>query len=199
MFATRVQLRDQIRQRLGWSATDTFVLDDEMNNYINESLEELHSFLVTVHRPGTFGTVDSAALMTAGTNRFVINSIISDFGRLLKVSLLWQDKYVPLHTGDRVTDVLHSSPMEWTPYNVQYYVSIDGSNTALVFDWPTLSNVLLMVTYIREPPILDTDSDTSWMGWDEYVILDVMLKCRDKEDDDGGALQAKKAQLEQRI
>lgn len=199
MAYTRVQFRDEIRQRLGWSATDTFAVDTELNNYINEALEELHALLVTVHKPGTFGTIDTGIIVSAGQSRVVINGPISDFGRVLKVMMQWQDKYVPFAAGDRVTDLQHINPIEWTPYKVRYYVSIDGANTALWFDWPPLNNTLIILTYIRRAPILALDADTSWLGWDEYVILDVMLKCRDKEDDDGGALVQKKAHLEQRI
>lgn len=199
MAYTRLQFRDEIRQRLGWSATDTVAVDSELNNYINEALEELHAFLVTVHRPGTFGAVDAGLIVDATQNKVTISDTINDFGRVFRVSLPWQDKYIPLTAGDRVTDILHQNQIAWTPYNVRYYVSVDGPRTALLFDFPPQVDTVILLTYIKAPPVLDDDVKTSWLGWDEYVILDVMLKCRDKEDDDGAALVQKKAHLEQRI
>lgn len=200
MAYTRVQFRDEIRQRLGWAATDTFAIDTELTSYINEALSELHALLLTVHRPGTFGTVDAGVIVDGTQSKILISSTtITDFGRLVKVSIQWADRFVAFQPGDRITEVQYVNPIAWTPFNVRYYLSVDGTNTAILFDRPPLNDTIILLTYIRSAPVLDDDVKTSWLGWDEYVILDVMLKCRDKEDDDGAALLAKKAQLEQRI
>ena len=198
MAYTRVQLRDLVRQRLGWPAADTFAVDAELNNYLNDALVELHSLLVTVYRPGQWGVTQQGMTVSAGTYIGNLDSF-GDFGRLLKVSLPYNNKYIPLEPGDRTVDVLDLDPITWTPWNVRYYLSLADPINEIHFSRPPSANTNVVVYYLRSPPVLSADGNSSWMGWDEYVILDAMIKAREKEEDDISSLVAQKNALQARI
>lgn len=201
MAYTRAQFRDIIRQRLGWSATDTFVTDAELNNYINDSLAELHSLLATIFRPGQWGASTATVTVTAGLNIVVLTSV-TQFARLLRVDMTYGGYQYPLQPGDPVVDIQSVVSTSWTPWNVQYYLRIDGTSSstmALLFNRPTTVNQDISVTYLLAAPVFAADGDTSWMGFDEYVILDVMIKCRRKEEDDASDIERQKDVFAQRI
>ena len=198
MAYTRVQLRDLVRQRLGWPAADTFVVDSELNNYLNDALVELHSLLATVYRPGQWGTTKAGLVVLAGAASGLLGTF-TDFGRLLKVELLYNQQYVPLDPSDRTVEITNTQSLTWTPYNVRYQLSVDGANTALLFTRPTPADITVYVTYLRAAPVLSADGNSSWMDWDEYLILDAMIKAREKEEDNTSSLVAQKNALQARI
>lgn len=201
MAYTRAQFRDLIRQRLGWSATDTFVTDAELNNYINDGLSELHAFLVTVFRPGQWGTSTTTVTVPAGFNIVPLTSVPT-FARLINVAMLYGGYQYPLQPGDPVVDIQSTMSTSWTPWNVHYYLRIDGTSSstmALLFNRPTTVNQDLSVTYLQAAPVFAADGDTSWMGYDEYVVLDAMVKCRRKEEDDASDVERQKDVFEQRV
>lgn len=196
MAYTRVQLRDFVRQRLGWPAADTFVVDSQLNNLLNDALVELHSLLATVYRPGQWGMVIAGVVVLSGTTS---TALFGDFGRLLKVTLQYNNHHVPLEPGDRTVDITSLDRTTWTPYNVRYYLSVDGVSASMLFDRPPSTDTTILVHYMKSAPVLAADSDTSWMGWDEYVILDCMIKARTGEEGDTQDLIAQKAMLQERI
>lgn len=198
MAYTRVQFRDIIRQRLGWSATDTFVTDPELNNYINDSLVELHSLLATVYRPGQWGVVLAGTTVTAGTSTAPIG-VFGDFGRLVSVLIQYNNRLIPIEPGDITVDTVRLDAQAYTPWNVRYFLLIDGANSALNFSNVTLANQTILVRYIKSAPVLSADGSSSWMDWDEYVILDVLIKCSSKEEDDVAGFTNQKNALGARI
>lgn len=197
MAYTRVQFRDLVRQRLGWSAVDTFVTDAELNNYLNDSLVELHSLLVTAYRTGQWGVALADTTVLAGTAEAPIDFF--DFGRLIKVTLFHNNSDIPLEPGDWTIDAQSRDPEVYTPYNVRYYLSIDGVNSKIMFDRFAGSNTTITVHYVRSPPVLSGEGQSSWMGWDEYVTLDCCIKCETKEEGDVSAFTRQKDILQQRI
>lgn len=198
MAYTRAQLRALIRQRLGWPAADTFIDDSQLNNHINDALAELYSLLATVYRPGQWGVTQQAMTVLAGT--YIGNlDAFGDFGRLLKVSLPYANQYIPLQPGDRTVDVLNLNPTTWTPWNVRYYLSLADPINEIHFSRPAATDTSVVVYYLRAAPMLAADGNTSWLGWDEYVVLDVMIKCRKAEEADASDLISDKAALQQRI
>jgi hypothetical protein len=201
---TRAQFRSIIRQRLGWSATDTFVADAEMNSYLIDSLSELHSLLTTVYRPGQWGTILAGLSVPAGTTNAQL--LFGDFGRLIKVTLFYNQDDIPMQPGDRTVDITRRDSVQWTPWNVRYYLSVaggttptDGGTPSLIFSRPPTVTTDVIVTYIKAAPALANDTDPNWMGWDEYAILDVCIKCRVKEEADVSELEQQKTMLQQRI
>ena len=200
MAYTRAQFRAIIRQRLGWSATDTFVSDAEMNNYLNDSLLELHSLLITTYRAGQWGVVDLGATVLAGQNFFILN--LTDFGRLLRVGMPYGGYIYPMEAGDATIDVITTTlATTWTPWNVKYQLRMNGmaAGSELLFTRPTSVDQNLNISFVRVAPVLAADTDTSWMGWDDYAVIDVCIKCRVKEEADVSELESQKSQLQARI
>ncbi len=177
---------------------DTFVTDDELNNYLNDSLVELHSLLVTAYRTGQFGLVLAGNTVAAGTSTAPIG-LFGDFGRLISVLLVYNNRLVPLEPGDITIDAVSLEPVTYTPWNVRYFLSVDDTNTAINFSRPTLATQTIEIRYIKAAPVLSLETSTSWLGWDEYVILDVCIKCESKEEGDVSAFTRQKDILQQRI
>ena len=198
MAYTRVQFRDIVRQRLGWAAADTFAADAELNNYLNDSLVELHSLLVTAYRTGQFGLVVAGTTVLAGTRDAPL-AFFGDFGRLIKVTIFYNNEDIPLEPGDWTIDAQSRLPEVFTPYKVRYYLVVDDANTRLMFSCFASTPTTILVHYIKAPPVLSLETSTSWMGWDEYVILDVCIKCESKEEGDVSAFTRQKDILQQRI
>lgn len=55
--------------------------------------------------------------------------------------------------------------------------------------------------YVAKPSVPESDSDTieGYNGWDEYVILDAAIKCKDKEESDVRLLVSEREQLKEEI
>lgn len=193
MAYTRVQLRDLIRQQLGWSATDTFVTDAELNNYIAGSLAELHSLLATAYRPGQWGLATAVVSTIAGVPALALG--VADFGRLLSVRMTYANELVPILSFDVTIDPMTTLQKSWTPDSFRYALSHAGeSASSLVFDSAPAAVYSLLITYVRCAPSLSADGQSSWMGWDDYVIFDCVAKCLRKEEaDDRPSVAAKEA------
>jgi hypothetical protein len=202
MLYTRLQFRDVIRQRLGWPAADQFVVDTELNSYINDSLAELHSLLVTAHTPGSWGVAPEAIVIVPGQNTYQV-SATDQFGRLLSVRLTWQNEWVPIRKFDPTVDTISLNARSWTPDSVRWWLnsadSTLGHDAALTFTPMPDSAQEIIVLYVVSAPIFTTDADTSFMGHDEYVVLDCMLKCMQKEEADTTAVRNQKDAYAMRI
>lgn len=190
MAFTRAQFRDEIRRRLGWSASDTFAVDAELDNDIDGSLAELHSLLVTIFRPGSWGVTAEPIPIIVGTGTYLLNA--SAFSRLIAVRMLYNNKLQALRTFDVITEDFDSNNRTWTPDTVRYALQMSAAGPILVFS-PTPANVpsLVLAYYVTAPPIL-TGVETSWMGFDEYVVLDCVAKCLRKEEADARPAEAAK-------
>lgn len=55
--------------------------------------------------------------------------------------------------------------------------------------------------YVAKPsvPVSDADTIEGYNGWDEYVVIDAAIKCKDKEESDVRLLVAERAKLEEEI
>lgn len=198
MAYTRAEFRDIIRQRLGWPTTDEFSSDDELNNLIRDSARELHGLLVTLHRAGTWGINASSIVSTANTAAYAVPS---DFGRLVVAKLFYAQRLYPITRMDFANAVLTTQSMSWTPSNLSAAIVFTSSSGFNIFfdPPPAASGYVVTVTYVQAPPEFASDTDTSWMGEDEYIILDCMIKLLNQEEADVSALMAKKADYKQRL
>lgn len=199
MAYTRVQFRDAIRARLGWSATDTFVTDAKLNSYVNDSLAELHSLLVTIFRPGSWGVTAEAVPVVVGTGTYSLNA--ANFGRLVAVRMLYENRLHVLQTFDIITEPLELNQRSWSPSTVRYVLGMGTSGPLLTFTPVPGSVVTILAYYVQAPPSFTADSDVSWMGFDEYVVLDCAAKCLRAEESDArpeeGAKEAYIARVKQ--
>ena len=199
MAYTLAQFRSIIRQRLGWPTTDAFAVDSEITNYINDSLAELWALLVSINRAGTWGIGETTITSQAGITDYVLPA---QFGRMVIAQLLYSNQLVPLRQMDPLTDARITQSRAWTPASLSYYVRKPGliDEAVIRFNPPPASSTdSVFVQFVLSPPVLVADGDTSWMEYDEYVILDCCMKLLIKEEADATSYGAQKAAYKQRI
>jgi hypothetical protein len=198
MSFTLAQLKTSVLNRLGWPASDTFCTNAELTEYVVESAKELWSLLATVHRAGQWGYSSATITTVAGTTTY---SLATNFGRLIAVRLKYGQQLVPLRRRDTTVDVVNSNNYGWTPSIATYNVFIaDDGTFGIVFDPPPAAVYTVFVYYVAAAPFpTSADSEVNWMGEDEYIILDVMRKCRIKEEADVSELESAKDRYQKRL
>lgn len=198
MAYTLLQLRGLIRQRMGWPAADTFVTDAELNNYVLDSAAELHSLKVNLYPAGTYGTTPFAISTIVGT---VTYALPADFGRLVSIRMTIANTLVPIEPFDMTTDLIILDTRSWDYARVKYQLMRGSSTFAEVNFYPPPAAVYaLVVFYVQGPPTFPGgDADTSWLGDDEYIIVDCCLKCAIKQEQDPSGFAAQKQVLQARI
>lgn len=199
MAYTLAQFRSIIRQRLGWPTTDTFAVDTEIANYINDSLAELWALLVTINRAGTWGVGETTIVSQTGITDYLLPV---EFGRMIIAQLSYSNQLVPLRQMDPITDARITQLRAWTPASVSYYVRKTGAIDEAIIRFnppPASDGISVSCQFVLSAPVLVADTDTSWMEYDEYIILDCCMKLLIKEEADASSYAAQKAALKQRI
>lgn len=192
-------LRTAIRQRADMENSQ-FIQDTELNSYINQSYFELYDLLVQkygdnyyVQTPYTF--------VTDGSSQFY--NLPTDFYKLLGVDLALStslDSWVTLRTFNFSERNRYAVPNFQSFYgvtNLRY--RLNGSKL-----WLTpiaAGGQTIQVWYVPKLTTLALDTDTmdGISGWTEYVIVDCVIKCLQKEESDVTVPMAQKAALIARI
>jgi hypothetical protein len=182
---------------MGWPDVDTFVTDAELNNYVNDSVRELHSLLIGLYPAGQFA-MQSAALPVAAGQSLVL--MPNDFGRLVSLRMLIADSWVPLEPLDVTTELMLLSTRSWDYARVKYILTRSTSLIAAVQLFPPpAAPYTLQLFYTLLPPTYAADADVSYLGEDEYTILDCCVKCAVKQEQDAAPYLAQKQAYEARL
>lgn len=197
MAYTRAQLRDLIRQRMGWPVADTFVTDSELNKYIADSARELHSLLVGLYPAGHFGMLITTFPTVIGSSLYPLPN---DFGRLVSARLLVSNTLVPIEPFDMTVDLLILDNRSYDYARVKYVLDkgID-TLTQLQLYPPPAAIYTIYVFYVQRFPAFAADDEASWMGEDEYIVLDCCLKCSAKQEQDGSSFLRQKTEYQTRL
>lgn len=195
MSVTLAQLKERVRQRADME-NSTFVEDDELVTYINSSIAELHDLLVAAYGSNYF-LEDHSFSTVGGTPDY---ELPADFYKLSGVDVLiagsdWASiKPFNFNERNRSLDVtwgLIGGP------NLRYRLM--GNNLKLS---PTPNGTYqIKVWYTPKATELVADADTlnDLNQFSEYVIVDVAIKCLQKEESDVSVLMAQKTELRRRI
>jgi uncharacterized protein YfkK (UPF0435 family)/uncharacterized protein YdcH (DUF465 family) len=193
---TLSSIRTQVRQRADM-VNSTFVDNDEINQFINNSITELYDLLVQKFGNEYFLNTYSFSTV-AGTDSYALPT---DFYKLTGVDILVNG-----------TDYLTLRPFMFSERN-RFNGSVSrnilgvsdlryrllGSNIKFVPIPDSLQTIRLWyIPYVAE---LVSDSDTlnGVNGYEEYVIVDAAMKCLQKEESDVSVLFAQKQSLIKRI
>lgn len=197
-FRTAVRQRADIENATG-VYTDSFITDDELNSYINQSIYELYDILIQAFGNDYF-VADPYSVTTDGSNDTFV--LPSDFYKLIGVACQIQgnQNFLPLKQGS-VSDLLALSGIADQ--------SLAGLNTMIyrlrankIWLAPRPNNgQVIRLLYVPRFEELTSDSATfdGISGWTEYVIVDAAIKCMQKEESDVQVLMAQKAALLVRI
>ena len=176
---------------------DTFVTDSELQDYINDSCAALFDLLI-VHEPMRFISRKDITIV-AGTDMY---SLPSDFYQLIGVdmagALPTSDGYAVMNRfqwSERHDFFLVSN--KWnTRYNIQ-------NGKIVLFPSPQFSGSMRIEYTPTSKAVFQYASSTDTVdmvnGWNEWIVLDVCIKCLLKEESEVGGYLMQQKRVEERI
>lgn len=198
---TLLQLRTESRQRADMESSN-FVKDSELNNYINNSISELHDILIQAY-DGDYYVNDISFQTSGNQDSYELASIITadDFYKLRGVD-------AQLNNSDWFT----LQPFSFNERNRNQntgswsYLGVAAVKYRLVgstirFTPVPDNNITVRIWYIPTAVELVADTDTlkDLNNFSEYIIVDAAIKMLQKEESDVSVLMAQKADLKRRI
>lgn len=185
-------IRTAIRER--GEISDVYVTDTVMDSWINSAIKDLYDHILTVNQD-YFVSVSNNISISSGTDSY---SLPSDFAHLLRTEVLYQgdNDWRPLERF-MLSERSNYTYFDGTKLNWRYRVMGDLLYISPV---PTESGTVRL-WYVPVPPTLSDDADTEdfIFGWDEYVILDCLIRHAQKEESDHMPFAAKQAACLERI
>lgn len=186
------ELRTRVRERADME-DGTFITDSELNRYINASADWLYDLLVKAYGDEYFANqVDFSTVSGQSSYSFASDMSVTNFYKLLGVSL------VPA-TGEEIP-LKKFTFQERNKYSGAYSANrfgktilkyrLRGNNLVLTPE-PEAAQTI-RVYFIPSRTIMTNDTDTleGVNGWEEFVVIDAAIKCKDKEESDVSVLMA---------
>lgn len=196
MAYTLVQLRNLSRMRADMVNSD-FVDDDEVTQYINASLAELHDVIVN-----TFDDYVSKSTTFTLTSSNVY-TLPSDLLKVRMVSIQDGTRYVPLRALPLAERWRYTGSTAYSRGYDRRYVLMGPSLT--VYPAERAGGTYELV-YVQQYVPISSDLEVPFSGtgvpdqyWTEYAIVDTAIKLLQKEESDVSVLMAQKAALKKRI
>lgn len=187
---TLAQLKLRSRER-GDMVNSRFISETELSSYINASVSELYDLLIATRGENYY--INSSLISTV--SGVAIYSLPSDFLKLMGVDCII--------ANNQAVDM---KEFNWKERNIPYdsafintRYQLRGGSIALM---PVPSNVQsIKVWYIPKPAtlVVDADSFEGINGWEEYIIIDVAIKMRVKEESPVQELMMAKQDMKARI
>ena len=209
MAMTLGTLIQQIRDRCDLENSQ-FVTNDEITSYINYSLGELYGLLVNAYGGDYFATNYIASVTAGGTS--LLANFPDDLYKVMGVDLLLS----PHPTTNKITlqpynfnERNRANAMNMAGYATQYMTNYRYKlfNKTLQIQPPATGALQLQIWYVPQAPEFTIpaslgqtfDNNTNLNGWLEYVVVDVSIKIKTKEETDTSMFVRAKALLTERI
>jgi len=198
---TLLQLRTEARQRSDME-NSTFVKDSELNNYINNSISELHDLLIQAYDADYY--IKSSTFSTAANaESYSLSTVITDddFYKLRGVDAKLNNSewftLQPFTFNERNRRQNFGAWRYLGVSNVRYRLT---GNTIRFTPIPD-DAIECRIWYIPVASVLSNDTDTldDLNNFSEYVIVDAAIKMLQKEESDTSVLERQKAALKRRI
>lgn len=188
---TLLELRTRARQEANMENSQ-FVTDSEMLYYMNSSAAELYDLLVQAY--GNEYYVSS--LTTSCTGNLDYINLPSDFYKLLGVDMYDGDKY---YTLKRFNFNERNKFLNGVSFGVNTQYRIQGDQIKFI-PTPT-DNRACILWYIPKFTKMTLDSSTidGINGWEEYVVIDCVIKMLEKEESDSTPFIMRKNDMLKRI
>jgi len=198
---TESDLRTRARRRADM-VNSTFVTDEEIRDYLNSSISELHDFMVKSYEDYFVSTKTyTAPLAAAGENLPTSSDGGGEFYKALGVD----------YESGGITSTLRAySFSERNVYNTPYAVidrlaepmyKVEGTKIKLIPNNSTSGTITLF--YVPVATQFDGSGVTSITnvipGYDEYVVVATAIRMLMKEESDISALERERQQLASRI
>lgn len=174
----------------------SFITTDELDQFIHDGTEKLHTLLVTLNQDLLEDTLTKVTV--AGTAEYTVTTPMY---QLVGIKLVLSSDEVPLHPydHDRVTTTQRSSwDADDTPrYKLRFNPS-NAAKAAIKFDPPPGAVYTYKVTYIPGPTSYTASSDIV-LPFPDYYILQAAISCLAKEKTDSSDLRGQLERVEQQI
>lgn len=199
---TLEDLRLQSRQRAD-KVNSGYILDSELNSYINSSTAELYDLLVGAYGDDYYSAKYSFSTLPINSDGTTPTyDLPSDFYKLIGI-----DMYInPLRYITLKPYMFNERGRYQDGSNWAAIVAIQGPryhlmNNQLEFNPPAPGQYNMLMYYVPECPLLINDSDVfdGVNGWEEYIIVDAAIKMLQKEESDVSVLLEQKNKLIKRI
>lgn len=193
-MVTLLELKTRARQRADM-VNNNFIKDDELTQYINASVQELHDLLIGAYSSDYFiKTYDFATI--ASTDSYALPA---DFYKLkgVDIAMAGGHKYSarPFNFNERNRNEIVSWGLINGP-SIRYRIVGDD----LVFSPAPDAAYSCTLWYIPTATPLVLDADTySDVAYSEYVVIDVAIKMLQKQETDVSGLSQQKNQMLKRI
>lgn len=196
MAITLVELRTQSRQRADMENSN-FVSDSELNNYINNSIAELHDILIQAYDSDYY--IETSEFQTVSDQQDY--DLPTDFYKLRGVDVkLNNDDFVTVRKFNFNERNRFDAFVIWDFLGapaIRYRLL--GSKIRFTPKPDKEVTVRLWYVPLATKLVNDTDSLDDFNAYSEYVIVDAAIKMMQKEESDVTVLLAEKAALKRRI
>lgn len=196
------EVRDQVRLRLG-IAEATYIKDDTINNYLNYSAAELTELIIESNEDWK---VIRFNFSIPDNNPLTGYQLPDDFYKVLRVDRYLSSEQSYLLNRINIKDENLYGPS--TYFNLSgpggYFTEVDGYGHTILRVVPT-SQKQGNYRILYYPQFIDyIDTDTVILGppgqkWEEYIILDAMIKICGQDETDPSLYLAQKAAVITRI
>ena len=193
---TLLKLRTQSRQRAD-KVNSGFILDDELNQYINNSIAELYDLLVASY--GNDYYLTSYDFRTDGVNHDY--DLPDDFYKLEGVDFyINASNFITLKPFQFNERARLQNGNNWAAITQvqgpRYHIK---ANNISFMPMPSANNLTLHYVPVCPELLQDTDTFDGINGWEEYVIIDAAIKMLLKEESDVTVLNGQKMAITKRI
>ena len=207
---TLAQLKTRCQERADFPVNDQFVSDAELGRYIQKSYERLYNLLVAkyenyfIKRANETDFYQYTATGTAGIIAGQANySFPEDYAKLVRLGLT---DAVASRSATPDVEISQLYPCTWkeelminpkqlrarpTHYILHGRIDLTSTKTPAGVRLVPIPDAVygIDIVYIPAPPTVGDVSEfvpvagaDFVMGWDEYVVLDVAIKMRDKQE-----------------
>lgn len=170
-----------------------FVSDAELNEYINSSAQELYDLLVECNVD--YNVTTQAFTLSSGNSTYTLPV---DFYKLRSLDFNQSGAYVPIWPYQHLErGQWQDAAISRLSATVQYRI-YGGIVEFLPEDQAAGDFRLRYVPLMTE---LNDDADTfnGYNGFEEYIVIDAAIKCKDKEESSVSVLQDQKTKMTKRI
>lgn len=200
-FKTLSQLRTLVRQAADIENDGNHTTDAEVDSYINQAIEQLHSLLVDGTDGALFATNAGELIDIGGASGFSYQ-LPGDFGHLISLDIKQGSQYIRSFQADpqdyaqlSLNTSRHRDYKHFLRWNVD-----QGRGELFIFPKPTnLSDIA--VQYVREAPFLSVAADTlNWPSfWYQWCVYTAAIKCNIKEESDPSPNLSERERVEKRL
>jgi len=200
MSKTLSTIRSEVRQKSDIENDGNHTSDTEIDGYVQDSVNTLHSLLVD----GTDGQLfakNAGVLNNIGTYSY---QLPSDFGQLVSVDIRTGSWYTRSRQADpqdyaQLTDLQNYGNYMPRRHFLRWSLA-QGRGELFVFPPPN-NHSDIAVQYVPLPPTISADADTlPWPDmWVQWVVFDAAIQCSNKEESISTALSVERDRIERRI